>query len=96
VTKKEKTISINDADHPLRRAAIDIIECAIEPLLQRGINGAKYYVLEDEITKILYRRLQSVLQKSLTADISQSLKAKNANTDYDEDDNEDDEEDESW
>jgi len=44
---------IYNADHPLRKKAIRIIEEAIEPFINKGIQGEKYYWLEDRITFIL-------------------------------------------
>ena len=46
-------IDINDAQHPLRQKAIRIIEEVIEPLLKKGIEGEKYYDLEDKIVELL-------------------------------------------
>lgn len=44
-----KEPKLSDADHPIRTAAIRIIENIIEPLLKRGLNGKKYYETEDAI-----------------------------------------------
>ena len=44
---------IYDAQHPARQKAIRIIEQVIEPLLKKGINGQKYYALEDQLTLII-------------------------------------------
>ena len=45
--------NIYDAQHPARQKAIRIIEQVIEPLLKKGINGQKYYALEDQLTLII-------------------------------------------
>jgi len=47
---------INNADHPLRKKAIRIIEEVIEPLVGKNINGEEYYGLEDNITEILHEQ----------------------------------------
>lgn len=46
---------IYNADHPARQIAIQIIEQVIEPLHypKRGVEGEKYYELEDKITRIV-------------------------------------------
>ncbi len=41
------------ADHPARVKAILIIEKVIEPLMGKGLSGAKYYEAEDNITNII-------------------------------------------
>lgn len=46
-------ISIDDASHPYRKAAIEIIEYVVEPLLKKGLRGVKYYEVEDAITEII-------------------------------------------
>ena len=70
--KKEIDIDIYDADHPLRRTAIEIIENLIEPLLNRGINGKKYYDLEDNLTLTMEKRLNKLLIKPIKADITKT------------------------
>jgi hypothetical protein len=45
--------NLYDAQHPSRQKAIRIIEQVIEPLLKKGINGQKYYALEDQLTLII-------------------------------------------
>jgi len=47
------TNDINNAEHPLRKKAIRIINDIIEPLLDKEINGEEYYELEDKITMLL-------------------------------------------
>ena len=47
------SIELNNADHPARQAAREIIERVVEPLLGRGISGEGYYDLEDRITGIV-------------------------------------------
>lgn len=44
-----------NAEHPYRRTAIAIIEQIIEPLVapDKGINGERYYQLEDELVNLL-------------------------------------------
>lgn len=44
-----------NVNNPARQSAIQIIEQIIEPLHypQRGVNGEKYYDLEDRITHII-------------------------------------------
>lgn len=51
--KKNKVTDLYDASHPIRHSAIQIIEYVIEPLLSRGINGIKYYELEDKLVRII-------------------------------------------
>lgn len=36
-----------------RDTAIDIIEKVIEPLIKKGLNGEKYYKVEDSIIEII-------------------------------------------
>lgn len=50
---KRQSVPLNDAAHPARQAAIKIIEGVIEPLIKKGINGEKYYALEDQLTEII-------------------------------------------
>ena len=97
--KQNKKIDIYDVDHPIRRTAIDIIECIIEPLLQRGINGSRYYQLEDKITLMIEKKLQNYLKTPMKADLSRKLQEKLDNmkmedADFDPFDKEDYEEDE--
>ena len=48
-----------NVDHPARQTAIEIIEKAFEPFIcdktfgNKGINGKKYYDLEDKLTLII-------------------------------------------
>jgi hypothetical protein len=51
--KKKKITDMYDAQHPYRQSAITIIEEVIEPMLGRGINGTKYYDLEDKLVRII-------------------------------------------
>ena len=62
--KPRKRVSLDDAAHPKRQAAIRIIENVIEPLLaqearvatmfrKKGLTGQPYYVTEDAIVEIL-------------------------------------------
>ncbi len=46
---------ITNAEHPLRKTAIRLIEEVIEPRYapDKGINGENYYAIEDEIVKVL-------------------------------------------
>jgi len=74
--KLPKKIDIYDADHPLRRTAIELIENIIEPLINRGINGERYYQLEDNITETLNKRLNKLLIKPIQADITKQNKIK--------------------
>lgn len=48
-----------NAEHPYRRTAIAIIEQIIEPLVapDKGINGERYYQLEDELVNLLDNQL---------------------------------------
>ena len=57
-TNKKQKVGINDADHPLRKKAIQIIEEVIEPMFlpDEGINGDAYYTLEDAIVSILNKK----------------------------------------
>ena len=48
-----KPIDINNAEHPSRKKAIEIIEDIIEPAINRDINGKEYYELEDKLTIII-------------------------------------------
>jgi hypothetical protein len=83
---KKKSVDLYDADHPLRRTAIEIIENIIEPLIQRGINGERYYKLEDDLTLTMNKRLLRFLKKPITADIQKQNKItlnKNRNPDCD-------------
>lgn len=50
-----KSLDITDAQHPFRQLAIRIIEDALEPVYGSGIQGEKYYELEDAIVSLLYR-----------------------------------------
>ena len=61
IIKKKNKIDIYDASHPLRQLAINIIEKIIEPVLQHGINGKKYYDLEDDLTLFLRKKLMNKL-----------------------------------
>ena len=84
--EKKKSIDLYDADHPLRRTAIEIIETIIEPLIQRGINGERYYKLEDDLTLTMNKRLLRFLKKPITADVQKQNKItlnKNRNPDCD-------------
>ena len=55
--------NLYDAQHPDRQKAISIIKQAIEPLLKKGINGQKYYALEDQLTLIINQgRLELILE----------------------------------
>ncbi len=58
LNKRKKTTPLSSADHPARKCAIDIIECVIEPLIKKELNGEKYYVIEDEITRIIADKLK--------------------------------------
>lgn len=71
---KKPSVDLYDADHPLRRTAIEIIETIIEPLIQRGINGERYYKLEDDLTLAMNKRLLRFLKKPVTADIQKQNK----------------------
>lgn len=85
-TTKKKSVDLYDADHPLRRTAIEIIENIIEPLIQRGINGERYYKLEDDLTLTMNKRLLKFLKKPITADLQKLNKLtlnKNRNPDCD-------------
>lgn len=55
IKKLNSEQDINDADHPSRRAAIEIIECVIEPFhkTRKEVFGTEYYDLEDTLTKII-------------------------------------------
>ena len=44
---------IGSADHPARQSAIKIIEQVIEPLLKKGLNGERYYEVEDQIVNLI-------------------------------------------
>ena len=46
-------IELWDAEHPLRKMAIRIIEEVIEPVLGRGLQGEKYYKIEDDLVALL-------------------------------------------
>jgi len=84
--KKIQSIDLYDADHPLRRTAIEIIENIIEPLMQRGINGERYYKLEDDLTLTMNKRLLRFLKKPIIGDIKKQNKLKlneNRNPDCD-------------
>lgn len=54
-----KTITVYDAQHPIRQIAIRIIEQIIEPCLlsennkHKGVEGKAYYKLEDKIVELL-------------------------------------------
>lgn len=60
--ERKKKIDIYDANHPFRGCAIHIIENVIEPLLQRGIDGEKYYELEDNLTKEINKNLKQLIK----------------------------------
>ena len=51
--KMKKQPSLDDADHPIRHAAIHIIETVIEPALKKGVSGQRYYTMEDKIVDIV-------------------------------------------
>jgi hypothetical protein len=55
MSKKRMSDELYNADHTARQIAIKIIENVIEPLHypKRGVNGEKYYELEDKITRIV-------------------------------------------
>jgi len=83
---KKPSIDLYDADHPIRRTAIEIIENIIEPILQRGINGQRYYKLEDDLTLAMNRRLSRFFKKPIVADLEKLNKLslnKNRNPDCD-------------
>ncbi len=62
---------IFNAEHPHRKAAINLIEAVIEPLLDRGIEGEEYYELEDKITLLINRELDQSdnAKKTITIEI---------------------------
>ena len=84
-TPKIKKVSLDDCDHPLRRTAIDIIKTVVEPLLQRGINGAQYYNLENNLVKTMNKRLKSFIPNITKPDLKPSKTLEN-------DENEDEDE----
>ena len=51
-----KRIDLYDAEHPDRKFAIRLIEEAIEPTLNREVNGVQYYALEDKLTLMVNER----------------------------------------
>lgn len=70
--KRTKKIDLYDTDHPFRRTAIDLIQNVIGPLLQRGINGKRYYDLEDNLTIAINNRIGKLIKKPLQSDTSAS------------------------
>ena len=74
--KSKKQIDLYDADHPIRRIAIEIIQDLIEPLVQRGINGEKYYNLEDAITLLINKRIKKLLRKDIKLNTKEVIKIK--------------------
>jgi|GEM_PF-5551386 len=52
---KNRNINMSDAEYPVRRKAIAIIEAVIEPWLKKGIRGEKYYALEDALVEELLK-----------------------------------------
>lgn len=70
MAKKKKKIDLYDVDHPFRRAAIDIIKNLIEPLLQKGIDGRKYYNLENDITNSINKRIGKLVKNPIKPDNS--------------------------
>lgn len=69
---KTKEINIYDTDHPLRRTAIELIQNVIEPLLNRGINGERYYNLQDNLTLAMEKRLKKLLIKPIKTDATKT------------------------
>ena len=51
--KAKNNIELWDAEHPLRKISIRIIEEVIEPVLGRGLQGEKYYKIEDDLVALL-------------------------------------------
>lgn len=49
-----------DVGHPARQKAIRIIEEVIEPLLGKGLNGVRYYEVEDTLTEIIYSKHETL------------------------------------
>lgn len=56
--KYTKRTTLASADHPLRQSAIQIIEEILERELKKGLQGTKYYDIEDEIVEIIYKTLK--------------------------------------
>lgn len=50
---EDKLPEIGNADHPIRQAAIAIIEQVLEKELDKEIEGEEYYRLEDKLTNII-------------------------------------------
>lgn len=52
---KQSKVELWDAEHPLRKMAIRIIEEVIEPKYcpEKGLNGEAYYKMEDDLVALL-------------------------------------------
>ena len=50
---ENKLPDTGNADHPIRQAAIAIIEQVLEKELNKEIEGEEYYRLEDKLTNII-------------------------------------------
>ena len=50
---EDKLPEIGNANHPIRQAAIAIIEQVLEKELDKEIEGEEYYRLEDKLTNII-------------------------------------------
>lgn len=59
--KSSNNPNLHDTDHPFRKTAIRIIEKIIEPLMQRGIDGSQYYLLEDNLTNEINKNLKKLI-----------------------------------
>jgi hypothetical protein len=59
MVKKKTKIELWDAEHPLRKMAIRIIEEVVEPQIyafsgnSNGLNGEAYYKVEDDLVALL-------------------------------------------
>ena len=58
-------IDIFDAEHPYRRAAIEIIESIVEVEAGHAIDGEAYYTMEDNIVEIILYKLDGKKYKDL-------------------------------
>ena len=53
IEEKLPHIDTGNADHPIRQAAIAIIEQVLEKELNKEIEGEEYYRLEDKIVNVI-------------------------------------------